>query len=327
MTTKSPINYDTILYRVRAGDSLSKIIQRYHGSVTTPQRDTIISRIQANNPAVKNPNRILPNQLLQISVPQQYCSASTHPGTTPTLSTDMQYYKPLVSQWQGAAPQERDMLAALTPIMLGTGAASMTMINQTFRANTPLLTEMVQNYEAYKAGELRKGQYDYRRKKILTKLKARLGPLSRILNATRVQTEVLRISRTRGRAPTANITRQIGRMGRLAKYASHGGVLLSGVGLTLACNDIANTNDMQKKNEILVENVGGVIGGAAFGFAAGIAIVVMATPVGWVAALIIGVGGAVAGYAAGKGFKNMYDTYGRKVDIASATGVTRLCSM
>ena len=325
MKTKKPTNYDTILYRVRAGDSLSRIIQRYHGSVTTQQRNAIISQIQADNPAITNPNRIFINQMLQISIPPQYISTSANPGATPTLNINKQVIKPLQQLLQRATPQQKSLLSALTPVMLGAGAAGLTMVKQTFIANAPLLTEMVQNYEAYKAGDLSKGQYDYRRKSILAKLKSRLGPLIRALNAARMQSEVLRISRTRGRAPTQNITRQIGRMDRLAKYASRGGVALSVVGLGIACNDIANTNDMQEKNEILVESVGGLAGGALFGLGAGVAILMMATPVGWAAALVIGVGGAVAGYAAGKASKVLYTTEFSRFDVASMTRVAHLC--
>ena len=325
MASKRLTNYDTILYRVRAGDSLSRIIQRYHGSVTTQQRNAIISQIQADNPAVTNPNRIFVNQMLQISISTQHNSTSSLPGATPTLNINKQLIKPLQQVWQRATTQQKSLLSALSPVMLGAGAAGLTMVKRTFIANAPLLTEMVQNYEAYKAGDLSKGQYDYRRKKLLAKLKSRLGPLTRALNAARTQSEVLRISRTKGRVPTQNITQQIGRMDRLAKYTSRGGVVLSVVGLGIACYDIANTNDIQKKNEILVESVGGLAGGAFFGFGAGVAILMMATPVGWVAALVVGVSGVVGGYASGKVFKALYDTHGRKVDIASATGVTSLC--
>ena len=121
--------------------------------------------------------------------------------------------------------------------------------------------------------------------------------------------------------PTQNITQQISHMDRLAKYASRGGVVLSAVGLGLACNDIANTNDVQEKSEILVESLGGLGGGLV----AGVAIMVMFTPVGWVGALVVGVGGAVAGYAAGRGSKALYTAKFSKFDIASATRVAQLC--
>ncbi len=314
-------NTDTILYHVRSGDTLAKLIKRYHGSVNTIQRDSIIKQIQNDNPAIKNPNRIYPNQLLQLAVPSKMCTATSHPGTTPTLKVDKKLILPLQQKWQQSTVQEKKLLTTLTPIMLGTGSATMTMINKTFSLNTPLLSDMAKNYDNYKAGTISKGQYDYRRKKLVTNIKSRLGPLQKILNSTRKQSEILRISRTKGRAPTQNITRQIGRMNRLAKYASRGGVVLTAVSLGMACNDIANTTNTLKKNQILVESVGGVLGGVA----AGVAIMLMFTPVGWVAALAVGVAGAVGGYAAGKGSVYMYNLLGQKVDIASASGVSNLC--
>jgi len=321
MKAKNLANYDTILYRVRAGDSLSKIIKRYHGTVSAQQQKDLISQIQADNPSVTNPNSIFIGQMLQISIPPHSMTTASPPGATPTLSINKQVLQPLQNVWQNATPQQKSLLSALTPVMLGVGAAGITMVKQTFIANAPLLTKMVQNYESYKAGDISKGQYDYRRKNFVAKLKTRLGPLRRALNAAQTQSEVLRISRTKGRVPTQNITQQIVRMNKLAKYASHGGVVLTIAGLGLACNDIANTNDVQEKNEILVESLGGVFGGVL----AGAAIMVMFTPVGWVGALVVGVGGAVGGYGIGKGASTMYDTFGNKIDIASATGVSGLC--
>lgn len=107
----------------------------------------------------------------------------------------------------------------------------------------------------------------------------------------------------------------------MAKVAARGGVVLSAVSLGLACNEIANTNDRLKKNEILVESVGGVLGGVA----AGVAIVLMFTPVGWVAALAVGVAGAVGGYAPGKVAKNLYTTNLKQFNLVEMTRVAQLC--
>lgn len=153
----------------------------------------------------------------------------------------------------------------------------------------------------------------------MIRLKTRLGPLSRILDGSRSQSEVLRISRKKGRKPTRNIRRQVGRMVRVAGYAKVGGIVLTGVGLGLACNEIANIDDGQKKNEVLVEAMGGLAGGAVA------TILLFGTPVGWVAALVVGVGTAVASFYAGKKVRDLYNTYGQKMDIASTTGVTRFC--
>ncbi len=54
MKTKNPTSYDTILYRVRAGDSLSRVIQHYHGSVTTQQRNALISQIDPGRQSSRN---------------------------------------------------------------------------------------------------------------------------------------------------------------------------------------------------------------------------------------------------------------------------------
>jgi len=257
--------------------------------------------------------------LLQISIPPQYCSIGSSRWQTPTLRVDPQLIKPLQLQWQRATPKERKMLSSLTPLMLGTGAASITMLKQTFNANKPLMTDMVKNYETYKAEGITKGQYDYQRKKIITKFNQKMGPLTRVLNPTQPQSEALRISRTKGRVPTKNITQQIGRMGKVAKYAAVGGGVLTAVNLGLACNDIAHTTSIERKNDILVESVGGVFGGLV----TGAVILLMFTPAGWVAALAVG---AAGGFAIGKGSSFLYDVTGRKIDFASTTGVTNFCN-
>jgi len=314
-------NNDTIFYHVRSGDSISKIIQRYYGPIPAQQRNTIISQIQADNPSLKNPNKIQPNQLLQISIPPQYCSVDSTRGRTPTLRVDPQLIKPLQLQWQRATPKERKMLSTLTPLMLGTGAASMTMLKQTFNANKPLMVEMVKNYETYKAEGITKGQYDYQRKKIITNFNQRMGPLTRVLNSTRTQSEALRISRTKGRVPTKNITQQIGRMGKVAKYAAVGGAVLTAASLGIACGNIANTDSKLEKNQIFVESMGGLVGGAL----ATATILFFLSPAGWVAALVIGVGGAAGGFISGVGLRRLYTAEFNTFDLTSMTRVNQLC--
>lgn len=146
-----------------------------------------------------------------------------------------------------------------------------------------------------------------------------------ILNGTQKPSEVLRISRKAGTAPTQALSQQIKRMDKLSKVASRGGVALSVVGLGVACHQIAHTDSQRKKNEILVESAGGVVGGIVYGIGAGLAVARMATPVGWVGALVIGVGGAAAGFASGKVAGKLYNVYGGQIDIASKTGISNVC--
>src|SRR5690625_7868474 len=86
------------------------------------------------------------------------------------------------------------------------------------------------------------------------------------------------------------------------------------------------TEPRDRQNDILVESGGSLIGGLAFGFGAGIGLALMATPVGWVGALVIGAGGALTGYAAGRRAKTLYDLSGREIDLVEKLGVSHLCT-
>ena len=112
-------------------------------------------------------------------------------------------------------------------------------------------------------------------------------------------------------------------MRNLSRLASKGGVVLSVVGLGVACHEIASTDDKQQKNEILVESMGGVGGGILFG--AVVTVLLVGTPVGWVAALAIGVGGVAASYGSGVALKEFYSIYGSHVDIVSGTKINEIC--
>ena len=222
---------------------------------------------------------------------------------------------------------EKDWAMTLAPLFLGAGGAKLTMIDKTFSSNTPLLQDMVRNYEDYKAGELSKGQYDYRRGKLIGQFQSNLGPTTRVLNPTRRQSEVMRISRRKGQVPTEAINKQISRLQTASKVASKGGLVLSVAGLGLACHQIAHTDDRIEKNEILIESSAGFLTGVAYGAAASFAVLLLMTPVGWVAGLAIGIGGAISGYAAGKAAKKLYNAYGEHIDFASATKIDQFCKV
>jgi len=95
------------------------------------------------------------------------------------------------------------------------------------------------------------------------------------------------------------------------------------VGLGIACNEIANTDNKQKKNEILVESLGGLVGGGLFGY--GATILFIGTPIGWVAALAIGVGTVVASHGGGAFLQHFYTTDLKHIDFATITNVNTVC--
>jgi len=69
------------------------------------RRQAIIQQIQADNPKVKTPNHIAPNQLLFIDIPPQYCAAPREERATPILSIAKYQLKPLQQQWNTASPK------------------------------------------------------------------------------------------------------------------------------------------------------------------------------------------------------------------------------
>lgn len=191
-------NFDTLLYRVRPGDSLSKILYRYHTGVNKAQLSLLIQQVQADNPFITDPDRIKPDQLISLKIPQQYCSAPTPGRRLPTIRTESQHWvSELEHTWDKSTREERDLLSTLLPAFIGLGSAKMSMIDTTFSTNAPLLREMAGNYEAYKAGRKSKGQYDYQRRKLVGQLTTNLGPTNLILNGGQKPTEVLRISKTK----------------------------------------------------------------------------------------------------------------------------------
>jgi len=51
--------------------------------VSPQKRQAIIAQIQKDNPRVKKPNHIVPNQLLFIDIPPSYCAGPAEERATP----------------------------------------------------------------------------------------------------------------------------------------------------------------------------------------------------------------------------------------------------
>jgi hypothetical protein len=313
---------DTIVHRIRPGDTLSAIIKRYYGSVNPQRQQELIQQIVATNRSAKNASTIYAGQLLKLEVPQQYCASPK--GFPHHFSTSDDWFITLNDHWTSASPAEREVTSLLTPLIMGGSSAKLAALDRTFKQNAPLLREMVENYESYKSGDLTKGQYDYRRRKLVGQLSQKLGPTQWLLNGTSDLSEVLRISRSTD--PVAPLKQQAKKLVNSAKLASAGGIALTAVSLHLACREISETNTKNKKNDIFVETMGATFGGLVAAAGATAAIVFLATPPGWVASLVVATGVAATSFAAGKALKYVYTTSGRPVNLVGALGVDSLCS-
>ncbi|MGD8177385.1 LysM peptidoglycan-binding domain-containing protein [Marinimicrobium sp. ARAG 43.8] len=318
-----PTGTDTIVHRIRPGDTLSAIIKRYYGPVSPQKQQELIQHIVATNRSAKNASTLYADQLLKLEVPQQYCAAPK--GFPHHFSASDDWFIMLNDHWTSASPAEREVTSLLTPLIMGGSGAKLAALDRTFKQNAPLLREMVENYESYKGGDLTKGQYDYRRRKLVTQLSQKLGPTQWLLNGTSDLSEVLRISRKAGVEPVAPLKQQASKLVRSAKLASAGGIALTAISLGMACREIANAGSNSKKNQIFVEVAGGLAGGLIAGAGATLALIFMSTPGGWAVSLLVSAGVAAASFATGRLARSAYNAAGNSVDFVGATGVEEVC--
>jgi len=172
-------------------------------------------------------------------------------------------------------------------------------------------------------GNLTKGQYDYKRKLALDRLKKNIGPFEKWMFGKKSTHESIRIARAGGVPATANIAKQAYRLNKIATLGKAGGYVLVGVGLTASCMRIASAQDKGEKNEIFVETLASTGIGLGLGVAVGIFLV--ANPITWGAALVIATGSAAISYASGKGARIAYNRFGKQIDFVSGVGVDSIC--
>lgn len=206
-------------------------------------------------------------------------------------------------------------------VLLGGAGALLSPANLEFKAK---LSDV---YTRYKSGELSKNQYDYRRRKILKSLTDNFGPFEKKLFKGKSAAQSLRIARKGGIPATANIAQHAARLSKLARYASKGGVVLTGVGVVAGCMQIGSAQTRKEKNEILVETATSTGTGLVLG--AIVTAVMISNPVSWGIALIVATGTAAASWGAGtalrSGYSYIYDKHGIKTDLVDISGIDNIC--
>jgi len=178
------------------------------------------------------------------------------------------------------------------------------------------------------AGKLSVRQYQLRQQEVLNNYLKKLGWMGRHMHGGQNSFNVLYQNRAVGVNPSPVFVKHAERMAKLSKYATRGGLLLTTFGAMGMCGRIGSTSNIQKQNEILLVEGGGLIfagfGGALASFSVGVLLV--SGPVGWGVALIAS---AVGGYFAQEGGKwlgkKVFDQHGHKVDLVSVSGVGQLC--
>lgn len=321
-------------YRVRGGDSLSNIIVQFFGvGPRSPGYTKYLNHILSLNPHIKDPNLIRAGSLLRLGVipAAKPAVAQAPPAMQPPWSIarpaavssndfmlkDVSYHDE-TDFWLLSWLEERSN-HLVVPGSVALGAKG----NLLSPGNVRLIEQVSDLYADYKAGIITKGQYDYRRKQSLDRLRHNIGPFDRWLFGNQTPHEVVRIARHGGVPATQNIQNQASRLTRLASYGKSGGYVLAGVGVAASCVQIANSDSRQEKNEIFVETVTSTTFGVAAGVAVGLFLV--SNPVGWGTALVLAGGSVAVGYGSGRLFRGAYTLSGTKVDFVSGLGVDNIC--
>tara|TARA_R110001583_G_scaffold97103_7_gene241859 strand:+ start:1324 stop:1806 length:483 start_codon:yes stop_codon:yes gene_type:complete len=136
------------------------------------------------------------------------------------------------------------MMPSLIDVSLATASAMAGGADALLNSNKSLISKIAVSYEQYKQGAISKNQYDYIRKQTIDKLSENMKSTTRLFTGDKSVKEVLRISRTKGTVPTANIkyaASKIGDYGKAAgsvyQYMGEGNIADT-TGITNVCRNI-----------------------------------------------------------------------------------------
>jgi len=311
-------NVKSFEYKIKAGDTLSGIIFKMYGYGMNDSRySDKESYILSINSHITNPDLIRTGDILQLNTLPSITKNPVPKSpsrfvTTQVNAQDMENFWAL--SWL-----EHNSNYLTIPGGIATGASG----NLLSGGNIALINTVSDHYADYKSGRISKGQYDYRRRVSLDKLKANIGPFEKWLFGKNTTHETIRIARSGGIPATANIARNANRLNQLAKVGKAGGIVLIGVGLTTSCMQIAKTKNTHEKNEIFVETIASTAVGVGAGAVIGLFLV--SNPVGWGTAIVLAVGSAAVSYGAGKVASYSYDKSGSQIDFVSGSGIGAIC--
>ncbi|HCE2451508.1 TPA: LysM peptidoglycan-binding domain-containing protein [Vibrio parahaemolyticus] len=327
------VNRYSYVYSVKPGDTLTRIIWKfYHFKFETDGYNFALAQIKKDNPKISDPNSIKSGQSIYLrKLSSSDAKQSEFFSKTIISDHDQAQFE---STMKSMSQNEKEAFWALSwlddnwgPASVGIGAtfASMgALLGDSDKGNVAELKKLDGLYRDYKSGAFSKGQYDYRRKKLLENVAKNLGPTEKLLFNGKKAREAMRISRNGGVMTTAALQKNTERLAKLSKVAAKGGTVLTAVNIGIACDQIARADSNVKKNEILVETAASTVVGTVSGIA--ISLFVVATPVGWVGALVLGVASSVGGYYSGKQAAAVYKEHYSHLDVVKSTGVGNICS-
>lgn len=298
-------------YTPESGDSLASVILRLYDEPPWSRRcEELRAVILQMNPRLKNSDRL---ERVALRVPDPYGSMLPPGLGSPLVSAPTASAEEHRKFWAMAWAEHSGLLNSPGSVALGSGA------NLLSGGNLDLLRQIGDEYAAYRSGHLTKGQYDYRRRLLIERFRANAGPFERMMFRGLDTQQAIRIARHGGVPYDHNISQNVARLRQLGTLASRGGIVLTGVGMTAACVQIANTEDQKKKNEVFVDTVTSSVTGIVIG------LFVVSNPIGWGTALVLATSGAAASYLAGKVALRVYSSNFSEIDLVNGAGVDQVC--
>ncbi|GMQ49347.1 hypothetical protein VB10N_43460 [Vibrio sp. 10N] len=331
------VNRYRYFYNIRPGDTLSKVILKiYHHRYGSDGYRQALDQILTDNPEIQHPDKVRIGQAISLR-PLNSKPASTSPvasqfAPNPAISKEdkAQFERTMKQMPQ----QQQDLFWALSwledawgPASTGAGVTFASMgilLGGKGKGNIAKLAEIEKVYQQYKLGVLTKGQYDYRRSKILKAVARNFGPIEKVLFKGKKAREAMRISRAGGVSSTVALRKNTQRLAALSSGAARGGTLLTAVGIGVSCQQISQSSSIAEKNEIFAETVASAVVGIAAGTA--ISLVVGVASIGWFVALSIAAVSAGIGYVGGKMGVYIYKENIPYFNLVSKTGVDKVCS-
>lgn len=325
-------------YKIKAGDTLSGLIFKMYGYGMNDRRYTESQEhILMLNPHITNPDFIKAGNILWlIALPPVSKSKSENTKNTETKAktvvqkkTPPQKTKNPKSILKSVPSQDIESFRCLawlehnsavftTPVAV----ALNTVENMLSPGNMGLVKNFNQHHANYASGKITKVQRDALLKNTRGQLRKNFGSLNNLFfGKNNLQNH--RIANGGGIPITTHLEMQEKKLKRLAKLAQKGGIVLSVVGVGLACRDIARATTNREKNGIFVETIISTAAGSAIGFSVGVFL--FFNPVTLVTALVLATGAAAVSYAAGKGLRNAYDKNENPIDFVTGLGVTKIC--
>lgn len=304
------------LYHVKRHDQLYQIMLKHYGNAKFVKDKELLTKIiLQNNPHIKHINLIFPGQVIMLPDPV----AGPSVKALPPVDIPQRVIHSSAAVCEGLSNHDEATKAFMGDIdyyKLGKtiGSGFVDTVGKITESAIPDVKQIALEYYRKEAKTITRGQYDYRRSKNIKSINHKIGPLHSLIHPTKNPGQVLRIKRFEP-VRTRAILEEAEQLQRISRLAKRGNVILKAVDIADTMARIHYAESNEKRTELLVDKVSD-IGGALLG--AGLFVVCVGSPVGWMAVTAMAVAAAVGSEIGERGGKliqqeALYDAKGNRI--------------